>query len=432
MNVHQNIASAPDAAADVAKTLGLGTTQRRRWLSWRNALLAALAVAIIFGIYLYIGAGSSPSVRYTTEPARRGALTQTVTATGTVEPTNSVEISSELSGTVKVVHADFNDKVVAGQVLAELDTDKLVAEVSHASATLAVNGAQQQQAEATLAEAAQANQRASALTEKRYASQATRESAEAVYQRAVAGVAVAKAQVAVAAADLVTAETNLRKATIRSPINGVVMSRTVEPGQTVAASLQAPVLFTIAENLASMQLEVAVDEADVGSVQVGQSATFTVEAYRDRSFPAKLTMVRFAPVTVNNVVTYTAVLSLDNSELLLRPGMTATAEIVVNHVEDALLVPNAALRFAPPAATTTSGGSSRSIISMLLPRRSRDGGVPKVEQTANGMRSVYVLENGAPKAVAVRVGASDGAWTEVLEGSLTPVAPVIVDSSSAS
>jgi HlyD family secretion protein len=425
-----NVPSKVAPPADVADALGLGRSPARRWLSRRSLILAALAAAALAAPYFFMSSGSDGSVTYVTEAVKRAALTEAVTATGTVEPTNSVEISSELSGTIKDVLVDYNDRVAAGQPLAVLDTDKVEADVAHARATLTMRKAQVEDAEATLAESKQSYDRALALTEKDFASAASRDTAAAAYQRARAGVAVAKANVEVAEADLLTAETNLRKATIRSPINGVVMSRAVEPGQTVAASLQAPVLFTIAEDLASMQLEVDVDEADVGQVQAGQRATFTVEAYRDREFPAEVTAVRVAPVTINNVVTYTAVLSLDNADMLLRPGMTATAEIVVKHLEDALLVPNAALRFAPPAAeeTGTSGGG---LLRMLMPRPPSSMEVAKVEETTDGGRTVYVLKDGAPQKVVVHVGATDGAFTEVLDGALQPGAAVITDSKTA-
>lgn len=423
MNVQQRIAPDPD----LAKTLDLGASPARRWLSRRNLILAVLASVVLAAGWYFFASGETASVSYVTEAARRGPLTETVTATGTVEPTNQVEISSELSGIVRQVLVDYNDKIAAGQALATLDTDKLNAELQHSRASLTVKKAQLQQAEATLSEAKQSYERTLALMEKDYASRATRESSEAAYQRALAGIAVAKGDIEVAEAVLLTDETNLKKATIRSPIDGVVMSRTVEPGQTVAASLQAPVLFTLAEDLASMQLEVDIDEADVGEVRQGQQATFTVEAYRDRTFPAEVTEVRVAPVTINNVVTYTGVLSLDNSDLLLRPGMTATADIVTKKVEDALLIPNAALRFAPPATTeATSGGGS--ILRMLMPRPPRGVDVAKVEEPANGERTVYVLEDGAPKKLSVRVGATDGTWTEVLDGPLQAGAEVVTDS----
>jgi HlyD family secretion protein len=426
MNAQQRIAP----PADVAEALGLGKSPTRGWLSRRNIALAGLAIAALVALYLVFGGSGGGTISYTTEAAKRGALTETVTATGTVEPTNSVEISSELSGTVKEVLLDYNDQVATGQPLAILDTDKLEADQAHARATLAMRNAQVQDAEATLLETKQSYDRTLALTEKDFVSAASRDTAEATYQRALAGVAVAKANVEVAEADLLTADTNLKKATIRSPIDGVVMSRAVEPGQTVASSLQAPVLFTIAEDLASMQLEVDVDEADVGQVQKGQAATFTVEAFRDRTFPAEVSTVRVAPVTINNVVTYTAVLTIDNSGMLLRPGMTATAEIVAKKVDDALLVPNAALRFAP-ASTETSDNSGGGILGMLLPRPPSDAGVGKAEETADGGRSVYVLKDGAPQKVVIHIGASDGTWTEVLDGALQAGDALITDSTTA-
>src|SRR5690606_14637160 len=269
-----------------------------------------------------------------------------------------------------------------------------------------------------------------APSDRDFDSRASRESAEATHQRATAGVAVARANIEVVEADLLTAETNLAKATIRSPIDGVVMSRSVELGQTVAASLQAPVLFTLAEDLAAMQLEVDIDEADVGQVTEGQTAVFTVDAWRDRRFPAEVTMVRVAPEIINNVVTYTAVLSLDNSELLLRPGMTATVDIVVNEVRDALLLPNAALRFAPPAAEADDSGGG--VLGMLLPRPPRGGGDnARVAADADGRRTVYRLDNNEPVPVVIRVGVSDGAYTEVIDGDLAERTAVIVDSVTA-
>ena len=250
----------------IARTLGLDETGTPRRGYRRYAVAAALAFFALGLAYIFWGGNDDPdgSLRYLTENARTGPLTQTVTATGTVEPTNQVEISSELSGTVRDVLVDYNDAVRTGQPLARLDTDKLQAEVNHARASLAVRRAQLREVQATLEEAQQAYQRSLALTEKSFVSRAAQDTVEANQRRARAGISVALANVEVAKADLTTAETNLKKATIRSPIRGVVMSREVDPGQTVAASLQTPILFTLAEDLTSMQLEVDIDEADIG------------------------------------------------------------------------------------------------------------------------------------------------------------------------
>ncbi len=424
MTVHAKYVPSPEVAATLG---GGGSSGRRR----ARRVLAALVVLIAAagGAWFYLaGSPEGNSVRYVTQQIRRGDLTETVTATGTVQPTNKVEISSELSGTVRKVLADYNDHVKAGEVLAVLDTDRLTAAVRRSRAALAVKQAAVQQAEATLLQASQAYDRSKALIEKDIVSRSSSDAAIADYRRAEAGVAVARADVKAAEADLAADETNLRKATIVSPIDGIVMSRSVEAGQTVASSLQAPVLFTIAENLASMQLEVDVDEADVGDVKAGQSASFTVEAYRERRFPAKVTMVRVAPATINGVVTYTAVLTLDNSELLLRPGMTATADIVVKQVKDALLVPNAALRYSPPAEER-SASRSGGMMSLLLPRP-RGTHVARPAETADGERTIYALVDGKPKPVGLRTGATDGTWTEVLGGSLAAGTAVITGSSA--
>jgi HlyD family secretion protein len=265
------------------------------------------------------------ALTYVTEPASRGDLTVTVTATGTVEPTNEVELSSELSGTIASVDADFNDTVKKGQVLAMLDTDQLKANVELAKATLAVRQSDVDQAETTLSEKESLLNRATQLAAKAISSTETLESAKADNDRATAALAAAKANLAIASANLEIAQSNLDKACICSPVDGVVLVRNVEVGQIVASSFSAPVLFTLAEDLSKMQVEVAVDEADIGSVGNGEPATFTVEAFHNRSFPATITEVRLSPETVEGVVTYKAVLSVDNSEQLLRPGMTATA-----------------------------------------------------------------------------------------------------------
>lgn len=403
---------------ELLKLAGGGSGHRR--LSFWLTLLALIALVGGGAAYWY-SLGGTPAAQYVTQPIKRGELTVTVTATGSIEPTNQVDISSELSGTVRKVLVDYNSQVEIGDVLAELDTDKLQATLDSSRAKVLAAKAKIRDAEATLLETKRTLERKQSLVAKNYASVGDTDAAQAAYDRAQAAVDSARADLGVAEADMRLNETNIEKARIISPIKGVVLARDVEPGQTVASSLQAPVLFSIAEDLTKMELQVDVDEADVGQVKVGQMATFTVDAFPNREFPARIEELRFASEIVQGVVTYKAILSVDNSELLLRPGMTATAQINVQHVDNALLVPNAALRFSPPA---TDAGDDRSLLSKLLPGpRFR-----RRTQTDNtAARKVWVLRDGEPVAVAVEVGASDGRMTEVSGSDLKAGDRVITD-----
>ncbi|NIA08858.1 MAG: HlyD family efflux transporter periplasmic adaptor subunit, partial [Nitrospiraceae bacterium] len=221
-------------------------------------------------------------------------------------------------------------------------------------------------------------------------------------------------------------ETDLSKATVYSPINGVVLKRAVDPGQTVAATFQTPLLFTLAEDLSKMELHVDVDEADIGMVRSGQKATFTVDAYPDRRFPAHITQVRFGPKTVAGVVTYETVMRVDNSELLLRPGMTATANIVVKHIDKALLVPNAALRFVPPPQDE-SASSSGGLVGRLLPHPPRSMFTEAREKLKGKRRRVWIIRNGRLFPIKISIGATDGIMTEVKKGKIKPGLPLVVD-----
>jgi HlyD family secretion protein len=393
---------------------------RRRWLLGLGALalLALLATAAVLR-----QPGQANGVQFKTETVRRGELVVKVTAAGTLEPVNQVEVGTEVSGTVESVALDYNDRVAAGGVLARLDTDQLDARLRQSQAALALANARVLEAQATVTETSNRLRRTSDLIARKLSSPEDLDTASAAFARAEAALAVAQAQVDQAQAQVDSDRRAVEKAVIRSPIEGIVLERKVEPGQTVAASLQTPVLFTLAENLAQMQLHVDVDEADVGRVTEGQEAQFTVDAYPDQSFPARIEQVRFAPSTVEGVVTYETVLSVDNSALLLRPGMTATAEILVERVDDALLVPNAALRFTPPAKAE-SARPSGGLVSMLLPRPPQDTRrVPEAEQGAQ----VWVMREGAPASIRIKTGPSDGVWTRVLEGPLEPGMEVLVD-----
>jgi HlyD family secretion protein len=384
-------------------------------------------IIAIFVIRLMSGNGAP--VQYKTQEAKRGSLTVVVTATGTLQPTNTVSVGSEVSGIVKTVEVSYNDRVVAGQVLARMDTTKLEAQLTQARAALESARAKVLQTEATVVETntklAQF-QRVLKLSSGKVPSQTEMASAEAAYERAKADAAAASAAVSEAQAAVQANETDLSKSVIRSPIRGVVLTRSIEPGQTVAASFQAPTLFTLAEDLAKMDLHVNVDEADVGKVREGQNATFSVSAYPNRTFNARITQARYGSSTTSGVVTYETVLKVDNKDLALRPGMTATADITVQQIADAFLVPNAALRFTPvlQEEAAPSGGS---FVSKLLPRP------PQPKQNANGtekdkkQQKVWTLQEGRPAAIAVTTGSSNGVLTEVVAGEVQAGMNLIVD-----
>lgn len=420
---HMNQPIGPEDRLDIQAILGTDASSPARARLYRALKWAAAAVAglVLIAAVWWFTSGTG-SVRYVTQPVTRGQLTVLVTATGSVQPTNMVDVSSELSGTVRKVLVDYNSRVKAGQVLAELDTDKLKATVDSYRAKLAAAKAKVEEAQVTVTEKSLGLARMKKLASTHAISTQELEQAQAAYDRAVATLASARADVTVAQADLALNETNLSKAYIRSPIDGVVLTRDVDPGQTVASSLQAPVLFSIAEDLKKMELQVDVDEADVGKVAVGQSATFSVDAYPDRTFPATIRDIRFASETIQGVVTYKAVLDIDNSELLLRPGMTATAEIKVTEVKDALLIPNAALRYTPPATETAS---NESFLSRLLPRPRFRTSTSQEQSGRN--RTIWVLRNGVPTQVKIEIGSSDGKHTEVQRGELKVGDKVIVD-----
>lgn len=337
------------AASDLAAVLAASGRQgKRRWRGRLLILLILIAAAAV-AAYFYMGRGQS-ELSYDTQPAKRGDLTVLVTATGSVQPTEQVDISSELSGTVRDVNVDYNSTVKSGEVLALLDTNKLEADLKSSRAKLNSAKANVVKANADMQSAGTSLERLKSLVRSNVSTQQSLDDASYKYDSAVAAKQINEAEVLASEADLQLAEVNLAKAKIISPIDGVILTRSVNPGATVAASLSAPILFTIAGDLKKMELQVDVDEADVGQIAVGQKAKFTVDAYPDRTFPAEIEQIRFASEVVNNVVTYKAVLSVDNADLLLRPGMTATADVTVEAVKDTLMVSNAALRYAPAQA----------------------------------------------------------------------------------
>ncbi len=430
-----------DAAANpkIDEFLGGKTTPAwQRHAKWIT--LALVVVAILFGAWKMFG--GTEEAGYATRPVEKGSLTVTVSATGKLAPTNQVQVGSELSGLVNRVLVDVNDRVTAGQPLALIDPERLDDSITQARASVAAAQATVAQNQATLTEARSQLARfeeVSRLSGGRVPAKTELDNARAALARAVATVRASQAQVTSQQAALRSAVTQRNKAIIRSPVNGVVLARQVEPGQTVAASFNTPTLFVIAEDLSAMELEVAIDEADVGQVKQGQKASFTVDAFPGETFPAVIQRVDVGSnlsaqttstttSTTAQVVSYAAILSVANPEQKLRPGMTATAEIVTLQKDNLLLVPNAALRFTPSTGgeQASSGGG---MAGALVPRRGRRGQQDNEKSATikrGAKQTVYVKgEDGQPRAIEVTTGDTNGQVTEILSGDLKPGMEVI-------
>ena len=435
MNAPSPPSSVPAPAPTSLEDL-LGEDRPAPW--WRRPLTwigLALLLALGAGLWWWNGQKAARAVpAYVTNPLERGDITLTVTANGTLKPTRSVAIGSELSGTVNRVLVDVNDKVKKGQVLLELDrskfqdtVDRTRAALNSAQATLVQNEATVREARATLSR----YEEVARLSAGRVPSASELDTARATLARAIASTDSARAQVTQARATLSTEETNLSKASIRSPVDGVVLARSVDPGNAVAASLQAVTLFTLGEDLSRLILEASVDEADVGSVQKDQLASFTVSAYPSRHYPAQVARVAYGSTTTNNVVTYTTTLNVNNEDLSLRPGMTATATIISTERKGVLVVPNTALRFTPAspegAAPARSGGG---IVSSMMPRppggARRPSGATSAP-VAGQQRQIWILREQQPVAVTVQTGISDGRRTEISSAELKEGDLVITD-----
>lgn len=434
--------------AELDNFLGVQPPSRKGRLI-KYGLIALGLLLLAFVLYRGFFSGA-PAVRYASEPLRRDDLTVTVAATGNLAPTNQIAVGSEISGLVQAVYAQANDRVAKGQVLARVDTARLEDAIVRSRAALEAAQASVAQAQAT-ARQSQANLRrlleVFRLSGGKVPSQTELDTGRADAARAEAGIASAEASVAQARAQLNSDQTNLARATIRSPVNGVVLSREVEEGQTIQGSFSTPTLFTIAEDLSAMKLEVKVDEADVGQVAAGQRATFSVDAFPGRRFPATIQRVNVGSsisssasgsstatttTSTNAVVSYTAVLQVANPELILRPGMTATADIVVAERRAVFLVPNAALRYTPGAGGGAGRPSGGLMTQMGPPMRGRGGNEKTAKIERGARRQIYVVGvDGRPKAVDVTVGSSNGNQTEVSGADLRAGMQVITGSLAA-
>lgn len=401
----------------------LGTETRPRWRRWAKYWVPALVILLLA---LYFGSGGDKGPQYISAEVTQGSLAIEVTATGNLRPTNQVEVGSEVSGRIDRIYVDVNDQVSRGQVLAQINTDVIEDQIRQAQANLNSARASVAQAGATIdVDSAQLArlQDVYRLSDGKVPSKTELEAAEAAVKRSRAGVASAQAGVAAAQAQLSTAITNRNRAVIRSPVSGVVLARQVEPGQTVAASFNTPTLFVIAEDLAQMQLRVSIDEADVGQVSAGQEANFTVDAYPGRQFPAIVERVDLASSNTatstqqqqqaNSVILYEARLTVDNQSGLLRPGMTATANIATDRTGNGMLIPNGALRFEPEQEDDAGG----------VNLGGDDFGLEREEARATigrgSRQTVHVLQDdGTLEAVEVVTGQSDGRYTVVTSDDL--------------
>lgn len=395
---------------------------------WKRAACAA-GVAVVCLALWWTFSGAPEKVSYMTKPVQTGDLIVTVSADGTLKPVRTVSVGSELSGIVSRVNVDVNSVVKVGDVLIELDCAKLESAVNQARATLTSAEAKLLEAQAVYAEAKAKLARYEELNRAsagKMPSRAQLDEQRATVKKARAGIAVAQASIDDAKATLQTNETNLSKAFIRSPVDGVVLTRSVEPGYAVAASLQAVELLTVATDLHELELQVDVDEADVGEVKPGLKTTFTVSAYPDRPFPATLTKVAYgASSGTDKVVTYTTYLAVKNPELKLRSGMTATAIIETARKNDVLLVPNTALRFRPEVKTQSDSATR---LMMPGPRHAGQKTVKETTRAVSGKsRTVYVLnQKGDAVKRDVKTGMTDGTMTEILSGDLKAGDKVII------
>jgi len=406
----------------------------------KYTLLILIALVVIGGGYFWYARQSQrkPSVRYETVPVEQGRIVAKVTATGTLSALVTVQVGSQVSGRVQQLFVDYNSPVKKGQLIAKIDPQLFDAAVEQARANHVAAQGNLTKAKAQAVDAARQYQRARALGERQLVAQADVDTAQTNADVADAQIEAAKGSVAQAQASLHQAEVNLAYTNIISPTNGVVISRSVDVGQTVAASLQAPILFLIAEDLSKMQVDTSVAEADIGKLKAGLTAAFTVDAYTGERFTGTIRQIRNAPQMVQNVVTYDAVLDVENPELKLRPGMTANVTFVYAERDEVLRVPNTALRFRPPPELLAQirqerGNHLRERHTGTTDGRRNDGAQPvsasqpPSESDDATRRTVWVLRGDTPKMVRIRTGLSDGTVTEVVEGDLHPGDRIITE-----
>lgn len=392
-------------------------------------LIIVFVIAIL--IYIFFPKSDSQKVEYITSKVNSGDLKVVVSASGNIKPTNSVEIGIEVSGTIKEIFVDFNDEVKVGQVLAKIDTTKLEAQVESSRAALAIAKANQKESEVSLKNKKLLYDRTKKMFDNsggKYPSQNEFDDAKFAYESAIAVLEASKSKVAQASSNLKNDLQNLEKASVKSSIDGIVLNKEVEIGQTLAATMQAPKLFTLAKDLTNMDLVVSIDEADVADIKDNLDVTFTVDAYSNKEFKGKIKQVRLNPITTNGVVTYETVVSVDNSELLLKPGMTANAKIITKNIKDQILIPNSALRFTPKNSTEKTATKPASF--GTPPNFRPQGSVTKDNKAKDGFATIYILESGKPKELKVKVLDSDSKQSSIFSETLKIGDEVIISQKS--
>ncbi|MBI5888789.1 MAG: efflux RND transporter periplasmic adaptor subunit [Deltaproteobacteria bacterium] len=355
----------------------------------KKVIIAAAVIIAVTGAYLFYFRNGGDSPGYRTEKAVKGNLDEAVTATGTLNPTVTILVGTQVSGTIRDIYADFNSKVKKGQLIARIDPAAFEAQAEQARANAMSAAANVEKAQASLTDAKRTLDRSLELFSKKLIARSELDAAQTSHDTGAASLNAAKAAVAQAGAAARLAETNLTYTRILSPVNGVVISRNVDVGQTVAASFQTPTLFTIAEDLTRMQIDTNVNEADIGRIRQRQEAEFTVDAYPEASFKGAVVQVRNAPIVIQNVVTYDVVVNVANPEMKLKPGMTANVSIITARKRGVIMAPNAVFRFKP---------------------------AEKEAKAERGGPAVWILENKRPKRVAVTTGVSNGIYTEIISG----------------
>lgn len=405
---------------------------KKRTVGWLVLLVAVVGAA--YGAWRWQKAHADPEVQYKTQPLEKRRIVARVTASGALQATVTVQVGAQVSGRIAKLDVDYNSTVKKGQLIAKLDPQLFVAAVEQGKANHVAAKANVVRAEAQAKDAELTYKRVKSLFDNALASGAELQTAETNVSVANAQIEVAKASLEQATAALNQARVNLSYTDIYSPIDGTVISRNVDVGQTVAASLQAPVLFTIAEDLRKMQVHTSVAEGDVGRLLPGMDATFTVDAFPGQRFKGKVGQIRNAAQTVQNVVTYDAVIDVDNADLRLRPGMTATVTIVWAEKDDVIAVPNAALRFKPPPEAASAMGIASSAASAATAKASRaagGGGGGRHGEGGDETRTIWLLRAGRPESVSIKTGLSDGAVTEVVHGEVHPGDEVLTDATMA-